>query len=213
VEYRPVNSKRSIRGRRGSTAVEFALVMIVAVPMLFGVVGVGISLGRAVQATQVTRDVGHMYGLGADLSTTRATTIINKLAEGFDMNPSTGNAVLVLSQVARVFQVDCTAANVSPCTNLDQAVFTHRLTKGNISLRPSAFGTPPTTYVATNGNITATNYLRQNTLVATNFNNVLALAQGQLAWMVEGYFIQPDLNFLQSGFPQINQGVYVRIIF
>ena len=207
----------SFRSRRasqnGSVALEFGIVMVLAVPMLFGVCGLGITLGRSVQAQTVVRDVGHMYGLGVDMSQTDAREIVEKIAEDFNLNSASGNAVLILSQVSKVYSADCTAAQVSPCTNVNQNVLTHRLVIGNPSLRASAFGTPPANFVASNGNIVASNYMRESSLIATGFGSIITQAQGDLAWVVEGFFIQPDLNFFQAGFPQVNQGTYVRNIF
>lgn len=191
---------------------EFALVIIAAVPMLFGLVALGITLGRGVQAIQVSRDVGHMYGLGVDFSQSGAQSIVAKLAKDFSLNPTTGNAVLIFSKVQRISQSNCNAAPV-PCNNLNQPVFTHRLVIGNSSLRASQFGTPPSSYIDPDGDIQADKYLQYSTLIASNFDSVLNLVAGEYTTMVEGFFKQPDLNFLSPGFAQTNRGTYVRVLF
>ena len=203
----------SRRSQRGSTALEFALVVLAAVPMLFGGVGLGIILGRGIQAVQVTRDAGHMYGLGVDFSAAGAQNIVAKLAQGFNVT-STGNAVLIFSQIVTVYQADCDAAGLTnSCSNLGQTVFAQRIVMGNSSLRTSAFGTPPAGFVGANGNIAPTNYYQQSTLRATGFGTILAQNDGDTAWVVEGFFTQPDLSFLVPGFQQVTQGTYVRSIF
>ena len=196
----------------GSTFVEFALVAIAVTPFLFGLVSVGITLGRSVQAAQVTRDVGHMYGLGADFSSAAAENIVSKLAEDFDLNPTTGSAVFIFSRVATVFPAECVVIGV-PCNNSGLPVFTQRLTIGNSSLRASAFGTPPSQYITSNGDIAPMDYMQQNSLIANGFENLLTQAGGDQAWMVEGFFKQPDLNFLSPGFQSTNEGTYIRVIF
>ena len=145
---------------------EFALVAICAIPLLFGTVAMGVSIGRGVEATQVTRDVGHMYGYGADFTSPAAQQLVTSLAQGFDVS-SSGNTVLILSQITTVFQADCTAAGVASCTNLGEPVFKQRVVIGTSSLQSSAFGTPPATYIDSRGNISAANYCSLSSLVAT----------------------------------------------
>ena len=96
--------------------------------------------------------------------------------------------MLVFSRIYRVQQTDCTAAGVSPCYNLNQPVFPRRIVMGNTALRTSRFGTPPSIYVGSGGNITAANYCRQTSLVAVFFDSVLTLAAGQSTTVVEGYY-------------------------
>jgi hypothetical protein len=209
-----------LRGKRqrGSTVLEFALVTICAIPMLFAMVALGITMGRGTQGIQATRDIGHMYGLGVDFSQTGAQSIAAKLAQDFSLNTTTGNAVFILSKVQKISSTDCNADTTVPCNNLGYPVFTHRLVLGNASLRASQFGTPPAAYIGANGLITANKYLQYDTVRAStsgsgDFNAALNLAAGEYTSMVEGYFRQPDLNFLTPGFAQANQGIYVRVFF
>ena len=180
----------------------------VAGPLLLGLTNIGVRLGRGIQATQVTRDVAHMYALGADFTLPGTQAIARTLASGFDLG-STGKAVLIFSRLTKVSQVDCTAAGLSNCPNLNQPVFTQRITMGNASLRASSYGTPPPQYVGTQGNIASADYCKQSTLIASGFEAVISLAQDQAAWMVEGYFTMPDLNPLGGN----AGGVYVRLLF
>lgn len=193
---------------------EFALVAIAAIPMLFGTVAMGVTLGRGVQSIQVTRDVGHMYGLGVDFTAAGAQAVVNKLAEDFDLTPATGNAVLIFSQIMTVYQADCNAAGLgASCGNVGSQVFVQRVVLGNTSLRSSSFGTPPSNYIGAKGNIAPVNYFQQTSLRANGFGAVLTQNQGDVAYVVEGFFMQPDLAFLAPGFAQANQGTYVRVIF
>jgi hypothetical protein len=194
---------------RGSAMIELALYLSVGLPLLLGATGIGLRLGRSIEAAQVTRDVGHMYALGADFSLAGTQQIASTLAGSFNLT-STGNAVLIFSKVMKVAQVDCTAAGLTNCPNLDQPVFTQRLVLGNSSLRVSNFGTPAASYLGTQGVITAANYCKQASLVASGFESVLSLGEDQIAWMVEGYYSTPDLNLLGAG---STGGIYVRMLF
>ena len=190
--------------------IELALVLTLALPLLLGVSAIGIRLGRTLQATQLTRDVAHMYAMGADFSLSGTQDIARTLSRDFDLSAG-GRAVLLLSRVIKVQQLDCNAAGLSNCPNLNLPVFEQRLVIGNAAVRSSAFGTPPSAYLGAKGVIAGADYCKQASLVATGFDSVLALGAGQSAWMVEGYFSMPDINFLN--FPDTQGGYYVRFLF
>lgn len=212
---RPASDPNRKNTRRGSAAIEFALVMICAIPLLFGTVAMGITIGRAVEAIQVSRDVGHMYSLGVDFTSASAQQLAAQLGQGFDLS-SSGNAVLIFSEITTVFQADCNAASMSTqCTNVGQPVFMQRIVIGNSSLKTSAFGTPPSQYINAQGNISSTDYFQQSSLVANGFSSIITQNDGDVAYVVEGFFTMPDLNFLAPGFLQSNSvgGMYARGIF
>jgi hypothetical protein len=190
--------------------IELALALSFAFPLLLGTAAVGIRLGRTLQATQLTRDVAHMYALGADFSLPGTQAIAGMLSRDFNLTAN-GRAVLLFSRIQKVQQTDCDGAAVNPCLNLNTAVFTQRIPIGNVGLRASAFGTPPPAYIVGGGNIAAVNYCKQPSLVAAGFDSVLLLAAGQSSTVVEGYFSMPDLNFL--GLPDSGGGYYVRFLF
>jgi hypothetical protein len=216
MDHQHDNSRRLRRStsQRGSTAIEFALVMICLIPMFFGTIVMGITIGRSEEAIQVTRDVGHMYGEGVDFTTSDAQQLVTQLGQGFTLT-SSGDSLLIFSHIITVFAADCTAASVSPCANDGSAVFTQRVYIGNTALKTSAFGTPASTYLDSEGNITSANYLSQSSLVANGFTNILTQSDGDVAYVVEGYFNMPDLSFLSSGFSGASAtgGLYARAIF
>lgn len=205
------NASRGRARRRtagGSALIEIALFLSLALPLLLSLTNVGVRLGRGIEVTQVTRDVGHMYALGADFTLSGTQAIVRTLASGFDLS-GTGNGVLILSRITKVSQTDCTAAGLSSCPNLNLPVFTQRIVIGNQGLRYSTYGTPPPQYIGTQGNIASADYCKQSTLVASGFDSVIALAQDQVTWLTEGYFSMPDLNPLGGS----TRGVYVRLVF
>lgn len=187
------------------------------VMLFFGMVGLGISLGRYMQAVHVGRDVAHMYVRGIDFSQTTSKNIVVQLASGTGMTSSGGNGVVILSKISTVYQADCDAAALSSCPNLNQAVFTQRLTIGNSALRTSSFGTPSSSIIGAQGNIAPSVYLgnTDSTVRTSGFSTLMTTAgitqqQGDSASVVEVYFQYPDLSFLGSSTPS---GVYVRYIF
>jgi hypothetical protein len=190
--------------------VELALALTIAFPLLFGVGAIGIRLSRTLQATQLTRDVAHMYALGADFSLAGTQAIARTLSRDYNLS-GTGRAVLLFSRVAKIQQIDCDAAGLHTCPNLNLPVFTQRIVMGNPVQRTSQFGTPPPAYIGSGGNIAAVDYCQRTALVATGFSAVLALAAGQSTTLVEGYFAMPDINFLN--FPGSGGGYYVRFLF
>ncbi len=198
----------------GSTLLEFAIVVPCLTLLFFGSIGLGVMMGRYIQAVVVDRDVAHMYSDGVDFTqTTPQNIIVQQLALGTGMTATGGNGVIIFSQIQTVYQVDCTAAAVSPCTNLGLPVFTQRIVLGNSGLRTSNFGTPSSTLMNASGNISPSVYLTNSDTtvrVAAAFETRLSAAavsaglsgtapvqpQGNIAYMVETYFQYPDIGFL-----------------
>ncbi len=192
--------------RRGSALIEFALVMTMLIPLFFGMVIFGISAGRAIQAMQFTRDLGHMYSMGVDFSTTSSQSLMTTLAQNLDVS-TTGTGVVIFSQVKKVYQSDCDAQSLSTCPNANSIVFVHRLVSGNTSVRASNYGTPASTYINSLGNISPTNYLAQSSLAVTNSSVLPVVPAGNSVYVVESYFGIPALAFLSPIGVPVN-GVY-----
>src|SRR6202035_4635281 len=131
------SNRKLSRGERGNALLEFAAVSIVIIPLFFGMVGAGIQLGRMNEAVQICRHAPHMYARGVDFSLVSHQNILVNLATGTGMTVNGGNGVVIMSQIVRVYQADCTAAGISSglCTNLGQLVFVNRLVTGNSGLR------------------------------------------------------------------------------
>lgn len=197
--------------QKGNALVEFALVAIVAIPMMLGTLFLGFSMGNNLQAIQISRDVAHMYAKGVDFSAGQSQSVAINLATGYDLS-STGNSVLILSQVMKVYQADCDSAGFTTgCTNLGLNVFVNRIVMGKSSLKLSDFGTPNQSYLNAQGNLAAADYLKKADAVATGFSTVLAQSQGQVAYVAEVYIPVPNFNF--SGNTGGAPGVFARAIF
>jgi hypothetical protein len=198
----------------GSTIVEFAIMAPSLILLFFGTTGLGIMMGRYSQAVQVARDVAHMYSDGVDFSKAANQSIVTQqLASGTGMTNTGGNGVVILSQIRSIYQVDCTASAISPCTNLGLPVFTQRVYFGNTGLRTSSFGTPSTSILDAQGNIAPAVYLSNSnsSVQTTGFEAVMdnavfratgtpgvppAQGQGDTAYVVEVFFQYPDIGFL-----------------
>jgi Flp pilus assembly protein TadG len=220
-------NRRRRQGQRGNTILEFAIVVPCLTLLFFGSVGLGIMMGRYIQALQVNRDVAHMYSDGVDFTqTTPQNIVVQQLALGTGMTATGGNGVIILSQVKTVYQVDCTAAAVASCNNLGLPVFTQRIVLGNKTLKTSAFGTPAAGILDSSGNISPGVYLANtnSTVRTSGFEAVLDTAaisaggsgappaqlQGSTSYVVEVFFQYPDIGFL--GWSTAG-GAYTRFIF
>lgn len=212
-----MNTSSRHRSERGSAMLEFALVGLAMIPLLFGTVALGINLGNGIQAVQVARDIGHMYARGIDFSVAANQSIANRLAPNFPLTP-TGKGVAILSQVIRVYQEDCLAAGLpANCGNVNRNVLTSRIIFGNTGLRGSNYGAPNPAFLSSQGNISSSNYLQDGSCIAGQFESLhqsqLNQQQGDVAYVVEVFFATPDLAFLGSAFANGSGGIYARAIF
>jgi hypothetical protein len=220
--------RRRQRRQSGSTLLEFAICVPCLTLLFFGTVGVGVMMGRYIQCVQVDRDVTHMYSDGIDFTQTIPQNIVvQQLALGTGMTATGGNGVIIFSQVQTVYQADCTSAGVSNCANAGLPVFTQRIVVGNSSLRTSNYGTPTSTLMDAEGNISPNVYLANtdsSVRVGSGFESQLSAAaiaaglsgtapvqpQGNIAYVVETFFQYPDIGFL--GFSTAG-GAYSCFIF
>lgn len=208
--------------RRGSATVEFVLMgAFFLVPLILGLMSVGFSLSRSLQVVQMTRDVGRMQVRGIDFSQIPNQELIIGSASRPNMPPlarglgmagngasqnstggTTGNGELVLSTLTRV-------SATCGCTNAGRIVVTRRIVIGNRTLATSTFGSPTSALInATTG--TVGNYTTDASTRADNFSNVVNLASGEFAFLVESIFKFPDLAI--AGFMP-NPGVSTRAVF
>ncbi len=189
--------------------VETALCFVFLVPLMIGSVGVGLSLTRAEQTRQISRDAGHMFARGVDFSLSGNQQMVVQMAYGLGMTTTGGNGVVILTRLLQVGANECTAGGLTTaqCTNLNQTVITQRLLIGNSSLKTSTAGTPPSQYLDSQGVVSAANYLKQTSLRVSNFSTTLALQTGETCYMSEAYFMT------DSGAFGMAPGVFARSIF
>jgi hypothetical protein len=211
----------SQRDRRlGSAFVEFVLVQaFFLVPLILGLLSVGFALTRSLQVAQLTRDVGRMSVRGVDFSEPANQELIvgsasrpalPALAAGLGMSGTirdarggtSGTGVLVLSSLTRV-------PDTCSCNNAGQIVLSRRIVVGNNDLFTSSFGNPAPGLVDDDTGLVK-NYMNNPTTRAADFSNIVNLASGEVAYLVETRFIFPELAI-----PGIlpNPGVFWRSVF
>ncbi|MCX6593553.1 MAG: hypothetical protein NTZ56_18720 [Acidobacteria bacterium] len=199
-------------GRRGNAMLEFALCMSFLTPLLLGTFNIGMNLGRNLQVTQLSRNVGHMYVRWVDFSQTGSQDLAIRLAVGLNMARTSGDGIVVLSQVTVPSDADCTANNLTgaACVNRNVPVIIHRIVFGNATLPGSAFGTPAIALVQPDGTISPANYLTDTSVRATNWSSVMTLAAGEVAYVSEVYVRSPSWDLPGQ---YANSGVYARTIY
>lgn len=203
------------RSERGANLLEFGLVSVVMIPLIFGAISLGMRLGTNIQTTQLARDACHMYARGIDFSKTANQDVVYTLAHSFGMVPGGGKAVVILSQVRKVYPADC--AGHGGCGNNGRHVVTHRIVLGNSSLAASRLATPSPGLIKPNGSI-ATNHFLQHASVALNsamttelFDRThFDLLRGEVAYVVETF--TPAHETEMFGWVGTG-GVYSRAIF
>lgn len=204
------------RRERGANLIEFGLVSVVLIPLIFGAISLGMRLGTHIQATQVARDAGHMYARGLDFSKRSNEDLLLTLAQPFRMTARGGNGVIIMSQVRLVHAADCTGVRTG-CGNRGRHVVTHRLVFGDDRLTNSRLATPRSGLPGSNGSIATNDFLRDATvalpatLSAELFTRTgFDLARGEVAYVVETF--TPARETEMFGWVGTG-GVYTRAIF
>ena len=178
--------------RRGSAAVEFALVAVFFfVPLLLGSTVFGMNLVRGIQVTQFNRDAGQLFSRGVDFSIAQNKLMLLALAGNLAITPTGGNGEVILSQIQ--------------CLSAGQAVCIRRIIIGNAGLRSSSFSNP--TLVDSVGNV---DFTHDPAAAANSFLSLLPMNPGDVASVSETFFNSPDFDI--TGF-RTNTGIYVRAIF
>ncbi|MBI3207698.1 MAG: hypothetical protein HYZ37_02205 [Candidatus Solibacter usitatus] len=200
------------RGRQsGSAILEFGLATLFMIPVFMGSMSVGMGLGLTTQVAEVARDAGHMFARQVDFSQSANQQLIVRLASGMGLSTTgNGTGVVVLTKVMQISSVECTSAGytTSTCTNINFPVITQRVTIGSTAsgFFTSNLGTPPTSFLQSDGTITPANYLTQiscraNTLVANGGSGLLTLQPSEITYISEGYFQSAALAFLNNNTP------------
>jgi hypothetical protein len=194
---------------KGNVYIEFVLVAcFFYVPLILGLITVGIAVVRNFQVNQLTRDVGHMMAKGVDFSQQANQNLVaNDLANGLSLQANSGNVtgsstcngVLVLT----VFE---SLTSSCGCNNAGHIVVVSRIVIGNNTLYTSPFGSPGS--IGPGGNVPG--YSNDTGARADNLSSVIAVPANGLAYMAEGDFAFKDLGVV--GFIT-NLGAFNRAVF
>ena len=200
---------RRKQNEKGNVYIEFVLVAsFFFVPLVLGLVTLGIAVLRDFQVNQLTRDVGHMMAKGVNFSQqSNQNLAANDLANGLSLQANsgnvtgsnTGNGVLVLSTFESL-------TSACACINSGHVVLVSRIVIGNNTLYTSPFGSPAS--IGSNGSVA--NYSTDPGAQADNVSSVITIGTGGLAYMAEGDFAFKDLGVV--GFIT-NLGAFNRVVF
>src|ERR1039458_4795536 len=103
------------RLQRGIAYIEFAFSLLVLIPLLLGVAGIGLSMHRQMQTVQLTRDAGHMFARNVDFTQTGNQQILSSVAGMLNLTATggvvgtsgSGSSVVILSTVRYVDVTAC----------------------------------------------------------------------------------------------------------
>lgn len=228
-------TERRKKTQSGQEIIEFGLVMIVFVPMFLGTFVVGMNLIRSIQANQVVRDVTDMYIHGADFSTYSMQQMAQRLAQGLNVQigssfsgntqantGNSGNGLITVTQIMYIGPVNSPNC-LNNCANHDSFVYTQQVQFGNGTLSNAntvTLGTPSGATINsagivanystdTHAKLGGTAQSAMAGLWQTTSNGQQPLTDGQVAYIVEGYFQSPDLSLSSVS----GGGVYARYFF
>jgi len=205
------NSARR-KNQKGTSVLEFALIIWPTVLMLMGVVVVGNELGRAVQAGQICRDAASMYVRGVDFTQSGNQSELARIGQAMNLQTgNTGDGIVILSKVTFVPDPSSSCGlpadtGYSTCTS-GQYRLAQRIIFGNTGALPGTHyttqGTP--TYDAEDNVTNYSDYTNGTAAAISNFGSTLVLYPGQFSYIAETYFRTSDLSM--PGF-QSNPGIY-----
>ena len=212
----PVSLRRK-RTQKGLEAIEFGLWALLMMPPFVWMFINGIGLVRYNKAGDVTRSTAMMYIKNVDLKTLNTQRIIQRIANGLDLQvessgsiaTNVGSGMVVLTKIQYV-------GSTCGCTNADKYVMTQRLYVGNRSLQISGItvesfsGAPPGGGIWSTSTGVVSNYLtdanaRANAAFTTLWGT--SLANGQVVYVIETFFKTPA--FGSGAFD--SRGIYSRV--
>ncbi len=193
---RPISAKR-LRKQRGNVMVEFALVAPFLMAMLTGSFTMGMSLTKAVQASQLCRNANVLMVRAIDMSKTENKQILLRTGSGLGLNVAgtntpdpNGKGVIILTKVVKVGDNACnlgiTAWNGNPtsCANHGLYVIGQRILIGNTSRWTSLTGTPSITSAA-DGSFTDNQIATSTGIRANGFPGIVELENDDFVYVSE----------------------------
>ena len=233
-------TERRRKNQKGQEMVEFAVVVVLFIPLIMGSFIVGMNLIRSNYANQVCRDLTDIYIHGGDFSTYSMQQLAQRLAQGLNLQigasftgnqqSNTGNAGNGLVTVTQIMWVgattspNCVAVGAANCTNHDSFVYTQQIQFGNSNLANSntvTLGNPGSGAVLTSAGIVQNPVTDSNAALGSVPQAAMkAIWQttnnGQTA-LVDGQLVYIVETFFQS--PDLTlgsmagNGVYARYFF
>lgn len=147
-------TERRKKNQKGQEMVEFAIVIVLFVPLIMGSFIVGMNLIRSNYGNQVCRDLTDIYIHGGDFSTYPMQQLAQRLAQGLGLQigasftgnqqtntSNSGNGLVTVTQIMWVGSTtspNCVAVGAANCTNHDSFVYTQQIQFGNGNLANSS---------------------------------------------------------------------------
>jgi hypothetical protein len=198
--------RRRYRRQRGSFLMEFSVVAWTLILMLAGAFELGMTLIRAIQASQVVRNANVLTVRSVDLSIPQNQQLLMRTASSLGMNiPNTwnpdpnGNGVVFVTKVLRVGPLECSVGVVNfdgttkTCPNLGSYVIASRITIGNGTRWGSPLGKPVTAQ-RPNGDLYDSDICTNSANLANGFPGIIALNQDQYTFVAEIYVDTSKFN-------------------
>ena len=198
---------RRSKKEQGHSILEFALIAMPTVIMMFGVVVIGIDLGRSVQVTQICRDAGSMYVRGIDFSLTGNQQVLVRLGQNMNLQTSGGDGLVTFSKITFIPDPSCGSPPDPNCT-AGKSVLMQRIIFGDTTLPGTHFQTAGAVTRDAQGNVS--NYTTDANAIINNFATTLQLKPNEISYISETYFRTADVGM--PGF-QNNPGIYSQAFF
>ena len=198
-------------GERGVSILEFCLVVFPMLLMMFGVVVIGLDLGRAIQVAQICRDADSMFSRGVPLYSSSAQSFLVQLGANMNMQSGAGNGdgLIILSKIQFIPDPSCGTPASSTYANC--TVGTNRLVQriqiGNTSIAGSATRFPTAGSVSYDSLDQVNNYLTDDNAVISNFASALQLKPLEESFVAEAYF---QTTTVSLGSAQTSPGIYAQ---
>jgi hypothetical protein len=211
-----LSNKRGPRRRssreRGVSILEFSLIAIPMIFMLFGVVVIGVDLGRAIQVEQVCRDADAMFMRGVPLYSSSAQNFLAQLGQNMNLQTSGGDGLITLSKIQFIPNPSCglpTDATYPNCTDGTNRLV-QRIVIGNTSIAGASTRFPTAGLVSYDSLDQVNNYLTDNNAIISNFSSSLQLKPMEQSFIAEAFF---RTDFVSLGTVQTSPGIYSQAFF
>ncbi len=203
----------SRKGERGVSILEFCLVVFPMLLMMFGVVVIGVDLGRAVQVAQICRDADSMYSRGVPFYSTSSQDYLIQLGQNMNLQSSGGDGLIILSKIQSIPDPTVCGLPSSPgyatCTTFTNSLV-QRIQIGNTGITGSSTRFPTVGSVTYDSLDQVNNYLTDTNAEVPSFATALALQPNEISYVAEAYF---QTNTVGLGSFQTSPGIYSQAFF
>jgi hypothetical protein len=193
---------------------EFALIVFPMLLMMFGVVVIGVDLGRAIQVVQICRDADSMFSRGAPLYSPSAQAFLVQLGQNMNLQSAGGDGLITLSKIQYIPDpAFCGAGPADPryatCATF-KYVLVQRIQIGNTGIAGSASRFQTVGTVSYDSLDQVNNYTTDPNAVITGFAATLPLKVNEESYVAEAYF---QTNSVSLGLLQTSPGIYAQSFF